>query len=29
VGAGAVYQDLGGVADAVILRALELIRTRG
>jgi very-short-patch-repair endonuclease len=29
IGAGAVYQDLGGVADAVILRALALIEGRG
>ena len=29
IGAGAVYQDLGGVADAVILRALALIKARG
>ncbi|HWF76879.1 MAG TPA: DUF559 domain-containing protein [Caulobacteraceae bacterium] len=28
IGAGFVYQDLGGVADAVILRALELIDER-
>jgi very-short-patch-repair endonuclease len=29
IGAGAVYRDLGGVADAVILRALALIEARG
>ena len=29
IGAGAVYQDLGGVADGVILRALALIEGRG
>ena len=29
IGAGSVYHELGEVADAVILRALELVRTRG
>ncbi|HEX3363772.1 endonuclease domain-containing protein [Phenylobacterium sp.] len=29
IGAGAVYQDLGGAADAVVLRALALIESHG